>query len=89
MSDLIEREYAIQAQIENAERIESTKFEYEMIIHLEDAIEAISMVPTVVQHGWIQMGGGDQMCSYCRTTFKILPSKNFCPECGANMRNTL
>ena len=91
MDDTISRQAAIEAVIAEGRDVDSHYLESERIIHESDAVEALSMLPSVQyerKEGWweedMQEWPGQYRCSECRRP--VWFPENFCPNCGAKMR---
>lgn len=95
MSDYINREDAIQANIAQVEFCKSEGLDFSGKLHIDSVINNLKHIPAadVVErkHGeWIAVDPAYDYykCSECRkgTTFDMKPY-NFCPNCGAEMEN--
>ena len=83
MDDYISRQDAINA-LENTD-CELLPEEWDM---LTDSIMCIPAAPVreVVRGRWIDRDGGLATCSECGDRWGVYSVMNFCPKCGADMR---
>ena len=101
MNDLISRKAAIDALISESRIVDGHYIEYERIINEDDAIEAISMLPSAEpkKGQWYGIYDGyadgnpvydEWECSCCGFIIEDdnEPTWNYCPNCGAKMRVT-
>ena len=90
MSDYISREAAIEAV--RAYRVDAKSKTYEMYNDgIDTAISALSTIPAadvrpVVRGTWEYISFMTCRCSVCKEVFHELDGDNFCPNCGADMR---
>lgn len=98
MSDLIDRQAAIDALVAEARTVDSHYLESERIIHESDAVEVISMLPSAQSKTgrWLRYdidGEPNEVdtfhwqCDQCLCTEhgrRSIPWR-FCPNCGAKM----
>lgn len=98
MNDLISRKAAIDALISESRIVDGHYIEYERIINEDDAIEAISMLPSAEpkKGQWYGIYDGyadgnpvydEWECSYCGFIIEDdnEPTWSYCPNCGAKM----
>lgn len=96
MNDLISRDAAIKALMEQADLTKGTKSDVHVSVFFESAARLIQRIPAVdaepVQHGeWeeVQIQRSDKkIISYyaCSLCGRILVNPfNYCPHCGAEM----
>ena len=95
--DLISRQAAIDALLAEGRNVDSRYLESERIIHESDAVEVISLLPSIdpVKHGkWLKYPGdivsddglwGETLydCSECGHTRHV--ATEYCSKCGAKM----
>lgn len=91
MNDLISRQAAIDAVMNESREVDSRYLESERIIHECDAVEVLSLLPSAEpeRHGrWIRIAFEDQWgvyaCSECGIC-AVGNHFNYCPNCGAKM----
>ena len=87
MKDCIEREKAISI----CERLRDKTDNDDMAFALNWAIQSINNIPSVdvrpmVRGKWETISFMTVRCSNCKETFHELEVDNFCPNCGADMR---
>ena len=89
MSDLIERDKAIEKLKENVVEMGGDDFS-EMGVHIDDIESVINSIPSARPKGeWIDwLGKGNEWeCSVCKCSVESHGSiaYNYCPMCGASM----
>ena len=97
MSDLISRDAAVKALMEQSDMTKDVKSDVRVSVLFESAVCTIRQMPAVeaepVRHGkwekrtyWIGSFGENQMvCGECGKKYGFHAPYNYCPNCGAKM----
>lgn len=95
MSDLINRQDAIEALVNKGQASTRYKIGDFWELNGQEIREVLNAMPSVadvveVKHGrWIDTGSG-QECSICQEIqYGYDSARNFCPNCGADMRGDM